>query len=163
MDMPLPKEDVLRMFFKEFDVLPPHARVQITVTHCYLELLVHLLVLHKCKNKERIEKSNRDYPHSVRIVLLHEMGLISDRWADVLHWFRKKRNDAAHQVEFSLSKGDLTLFKGLEIGPFVSEDGKDRLLLALDDPKNIHHLCVEILLGFWNTHPEFFSAFVIKF
>jgi hypothetical protein len=156
MAKPLPKDDVLKMFFKEFALLPIHARVQITVAHCYLELLVHLLAVHKCKNRKRIEDSNRDYPHSVKIVLLHEMGLISGEQAEILHWFRKMRNDAAHQADFSLSKEDLRLFKGWKTGPFVSEDGKYKISIPLDDPKNIHHLCVELVMGFWNTHPTFF-------
>ena len=147
MSKPLP-QDVIAKLFKELSILPDHARLQITAAHCYLELFVHLLAVKKCKNGSRIEESSRDYPHSVKIVLLHEVGLISDQYAEILHWFRKKRNEAAHRVDFSISAADLTIFRGLK-----ASDPKT----ALDDPKNINLLCIEIVVGFWNAHVEFFA------
>jgi hypothetical protein len=157
MAKPLPK-DFIVSFLEEFKMLPHHARVQITVTHCYLELLVHLLAIHKCKNGQRIKGSHRDYPHSVKTVMLHEMGLISDRQAEVLHWFRQKRNEAAHEALFSISTADLAIFKGVKAviyaGPKVPKliEGP-----ALDDPKNFHFLCLHIVIELWNSHVEFFS------
>jgi hypothetical protein len=147
MSKPFP-QDVIAMLFKELSALPDHARLQITAAHCYLELFVHLLVVNKCKNAQRIQESSRDYPQSVKIVLLHEAGLISDKYAEILHWFRKKRNEAAHQVDFSISAADLTIFRGMK-----ASDRKT----ALDDPKNVHHLCIEIVVGFWNAHVGFFA------
>ena len=114
MAKPEPK-DVVAKLISELSILPDHPRVLITVSHCYIELFVHLLAAAKCKNSKRIESSNRDYPHSVKIVLLHEAGIITEQWSEILHWFRKKRNEAAHRVEFSLSDEDLSLFQGRKI------------------------------------------------
>lgn len=143
----LPK-DVIARLFRDLSALPDHARLQVTVAHCYLELFVHLLAVKKCKNGNRIEESSRDYPHAVKIVLLHEAGIISDWEAKCLHWFRKMRNEAAHVVDFAITTDDLTIFKGKKASNSQT---------SLDDPKNIQPLCIEIVAGFWNAHVEFFG------
>jgi len=148
---PAPK-DIIAKLVGELSSLPDNPRVLVTVSHCYIELFVHLLATGKCKNSRRIEASNRDYPHSVKIVLLHEAGIITDRQSEVLHWFRKKRNEAAHQVAFSLLPADLTLFRGL------SGYGN---AMPLDDPMHFRELCIDIVLGFWNNHVEFFAPLFI--
>lgn len=140
--------DIAAKLFDELDKLPDHPRVLVTVSHCYLELLVHLLAATKCKNAKRIESSNRDYPHSIKIVMLHEAGIIDDRTAAGLHWFRKLRNEAAHQVQFQVTAADLKMFEG------VNGTGNGP---PLSDPKNLRVLCIEIVLGFWNSHVEVFA------
>jgi hypothetical protein len=142
-----PPTDVIKKLFDETQILPDHPRVWVMVTHCYLELFVHQLATHQCRNADRIEQSNRDYPHSVKIVLLHEKGIISDSESEALHWFRKIRNKAAHVVDFSISESDLTLFKG-ERAPGKAPGSN----IALDDPNNFAYLCQQIVLWFWNMH-----------
>jgi hypothetical protein len=133
---------------EEINALPENPRVLITVSHCYIELYVHILAEGKCKNSKRIVSSNRDYPHSTKIVILHEMGVLSDRWAEILHWFRKKRNDAAHEVEFAITPADLVLFEGFQATGLECKEGP----VPIDHPRKLRMLCVEIIIGFWNDH-----------
>jgi len=142
----LPK-DVFEKLYGELNSLPDHPRVLITLAHCYLELFVHLMAVSKCKNGKRITDSNRDYPHSIKIVMLHEAGLISDWESQFLHWFRKQRNKAAHEVEFDIAANDLEIFRG------HTEEGDTQL----DDPKNIRALCEVLIMGFWNKHIDVFG------
>ena len=58
------------------------------------------------------------------------------------------RNEAAHAIEFSLRTDDLRIFQGM-----TASDGQTRL----NDPKHIQLLCIEIVLGFWNAHVDFFG------
>jgi len=143
--MPDKPNDVIGTLLGELGSLPDHPRILITVTHCYLELLVYELACGRCKNGKRVRESQRDYPQSQRIVLLHEAGVISDREAEVLHWFRKKRNEAAHETGFDVTADDLRLFKDeLTSVPF-------------DTPSNLRLLCHHIVINFWNHHAEFFT------
>jgi hypothetical protein len=65
-----------------------------------------------------------------------------------LHWFRQRRNEAAHEVEFSVTRDHLLTFKG-----YTTSDGRT----PLDDPKNLPLLCKEMVFGFWNHHVKLFG------
>lgn len=88
-------------------------RFQTIVTNGVLELLVNTLIEHHCKHGKIIVKRTRDYPYSVRLVLLHEKGLISDWFYGVLDSFRYLRNDAVHKAQFSLTPDILAPFKDI--------------------------------------------------
>ncbi|HPA16133.1 MAG TPA: hypothetical protein PLU30_00200 [Verrucomicrobiae bacterium] len=147
MPKPLP-HDVIRKLVSDLTAAPDHPRLQITITNCYLELLTYVLATNKCKNAPRIAEARRDFTQSVLITLLHEAAIISDADAKMLHWFRQRRNAAAHEVEFSVSKEHLSPFRGCR-----ASDRKT----PLDDPKNLNTLCLEAVFGFWNHHVEVFA------
>ncbi len=146
----MPKSLPSKIVTKFFTELPSESgttRFQIIVANCYLELFVNQLAIHKCKNKNKIKKSNRDFTHSIKITLLHEVGIIGDWELKYLDWFRKRRNEAAHNVEFSITNEHLKLFREHQVKP-----GEPKL-----DPNNIGKLCEEIVAGFWNMHADFFA------
>ena len=84
-------------------------RALVLLTHGYLELAVTRIIDRKCKNASRITSDTRGYPYSVRIVLLHELGLLTDSIFIALDRFRKIRNRAAHEPYFKLRKDQLKL------------------------------------------------------
>ena len=149
----LPPQGLIQRLIEDLEKVPDHQRMQIIVTHCYLELLVHQLALATCKNKKIIEDSRRDFSQSVKVTLLHEASIISDEHALFLHWFRQRRNDAAHNVDFSIDRNHLKIFSG-----YTSSDG----VTPLDDPSNIGLLCMEIVFGFWNQHVHIFAPIFEK-
>jgi hypothetical protein len=51
-------------------------RMLILLTSGFIELLVNALIDAHCKNSKKINDSNRDYTLSVKLVLLHEMGIL---------------------------------------------------------------------------------------
>ncbi|MCE9563336.1 MAG: hypothetical protein K8U57_14945 [Planctomycetes bacterium] len=53
-------------------------RMLILVSSGFLELLVNVVIDAKCKNAKKINENSRDYPFSTKLVLLNEMGLMSD-------------------------------------------------------------------------------------
>ncbi|MDX6766032.1 MAG: hypothetical protein SFU85_04500 [Candidatus Methylacidiphilales bacterium] len=152
MKKPLP-QNVIKRLIDELAALPQHPRVQIIVTHCYLELLVHQLALQRCKNSKRIAEGAREFTQSIKVTMLNEAGIISDEDAKFLHWFRRKRNDAAHEVDFKITKEDLSEFRG-----YTASDRKTRL----DDPKHLSLLCAETVMGFWNHHVQVFAPLFEK-
>lgn len=141
-------KDLIVKLIEEISLVKTSQRLLITVTHCHLELLVHTLVLHRCKNGRMIAESGRDYPQSVKITLLHECNIIRDQDVMFLTWFRKRRNEAAHEVEFSITPQHLNAFKG-----YTASDRKTRLDLV----ENLSLLCQETVFGFWNQHVELFA------
>jgi len=118
-------------------------RMLILVTSGFIELLVNALIDVHCKNHKKINASNRDYPLSVKLVLLHEMKVLSDGDFSNLNWLRMIRNRAAHDAFFEVTTGELSQLK-----PEYS------------DPLTLHHLCLMIFGTFWNGHLE---VFVPKF
>src|SRR5258706_8857492 len=61
-------------------------RVVVLVAHGFVELMVNTLIEVHCKNGKRIAEGNRDYPHSTKLVLLHELSLIDDELFARLNW-----------------------------------------------------------------------------
>jgi hypothetical protein len=113
-----------------------------------LELLVNTLVKHKCKSGKKIIEKTRDYPYSVKLVLLHEKGLISDFQFQQLNALRNIRNKAAHEAQFKLTPEMLAPFRG------VISTGRN---VKLDDPKNFPFLCGDTVMGFWNQSVKLFA------
>jgi hypothetical protein len=71
-------------------------RLNVLVAHGLVELFVNTVIDAKCRNGKRITEDARGYPHSVRLVILNELGLLSDTQLTLYDWFRKLRNRAAH-------------------------------------------------------------------
>ena len=133
---------VLLKVIGEIETLKDHGRSCVIVAHGFLELLVNILVRNKCKNAVRIISSTRDFPHSTKLILLHELGCLSDSDIRMLNWFRKLRNRAAHDPHFRITENDLRSFGS---GPF-------------GNPAQFHVLCLSVFGTLWNRHYELFSA-----
>ena len=97
------QSDVLRSLLGDID----NERALVLVVHGYLELAVARIIDKHCKNAERITSDTRGYPFSVRIILLHELGLLTDQLFHSLDRFRKIRNQAAHEPYFTVTKDQL--------------------------------------------------------
>lgn len=54
-----------------------NARSLILIAHGFIELLVNTLIEKETKNGKRIANS-RDFPHSAKLIILHELDLLTD-------------------------------------------------------------------------------------
>ena len=125
-------------------------RFQTIVAHGVLELLVNTLIEHHCTHGKKITERTRDYPHSVKLVLLHEKGLIDDLDYKVIDAFRDLRNKAVHGAQFEVTT------EGLK--PFTDVFSMGNLL-PLNDPKYYTHLCGSLVFGLWNKHVTLFHKY----
>jgi hypothetical protein len=71
-------------------------------------LLANTLIKKKAKNGKKIVKDTRTYSYSTQILILNELEIISDKEYEVLNWFRKLRNKAAHEALFQITYKDLS-------------------------------------------------------
>jgi len=127
---------------REMAIVKNNTRLLVLVTHGFLELLVNALVDHYLKNSKKVTNDERLYPHSTKLLILNELGIIDDNLYKVFNWFRKLRNRAAHQPLFKLTKDDLK-----HIGP-----------KEYQNPDNFYDLCMlELIAGFWNKHIPIFG------
>ncbi len=53
-------------------------RFQVLITQGFVELLVNAVIDAKCKNAKKITSNTRDFPYSTKLLILHELGLLSD-------------------------------------------------------------------------------------
>jgi hypothetical protein len=143
-------QSILQSFFFEIDSAQHSPRFQIIVANGVLELLVNALIEIQCKNGKRIVKNNRDYPHAIKLLLLHEKDLINDFQYHWLNAFRVLRNEAAHGGQFVLTSAILNPFKDLK-----AADKKTKL----NDPANLSVLCLTCVFGFWNYKVDLFYPF----
>jgi hypothetical protein len=138
-------------FAKQLDLLPD-PRMQIIVTCGFVELLVNTLIEEECRHAARIIDS-RDFPLSVRLILLHEIGVIDDPWFKMLDCLRSIRNDAAHEAVFSVGSNDLQVFQEL------ATKFPDAFPASLDtkNPDSLKFICQGIVFGFWVRYAEIFG------
>jgi hypothetical protein len=108
----------------------------IIIAHGMVELMINILVEKKCKHGKRINSDRRGYTHSTKLVILHELGLLSDHHYKLLNWFRDRRNDVAHQPFFKLEPYMLSEFK--------NEDHRDI--------SKFYVLCKQIVIDVWMQH-----------
>jgi hypothetical protein len=92
----------------EINSLKEHPRMQVFITHGFLELIVNILIKSKAKNGKKISKDTRSYTYSTQTLILNELNIISDEFYQVLDWFRKIRNKAAHQPLFEITNNELS-------------------------------------------------------
>jgi hypothetical protein len=107
-------------------------RFQVLITQGFVELLVNAVIDAKCKNAKKITGNSRDFPYSIKLLLLHELGLISDSSYKSIDKLRKYRNKAAHEPFFELST-------------FVTANDGGR-------PRRLHEVCVSLICDFFNQH-----------
>jgi hypothetical protein len=112
-------------------------RLLIIITNGFVELIINLLVERSCKHGGKIVERRRDFPHSIKLTLLNELGILSDHHYKLLDWFRDIRNEAAHKWEFKLNPDKMKVFA----------DPK------YSDPKNFGALCIDLLSDLFSTFP----------
>jgi len=127
---------------REFELLQHHPRSCVIVMHGFIELLVNTLIEEKCKTGKKMAENNRDYPHSVKLTILFEMGLLGEEEFKKLNWFRKLRNDAAHEAVFAVTPEKLQLFVGTKFA----------------DVSHFPLLCMDIFMTLWNKYADLFST-----
>ena len=138
----LQPDHVVFKVFGELDVLADHPRACIVVAHGFLELLVNILVEAKCKSGGKIVERTRDFPHSVKLILLHELGAIGDADLRALTAFRKLRNRAVHDAHFQITSNDLEIFKNTSFAD-----------------AEFHVQCMVVLSILWNQNQKLFSEY----
>ena len=127
---------------REITMVKNNNRLLVLVTHGFIELLINALIDHYLKNSKKVTNDGRSYPHSTKLLLLNELGIIDDNLYKVFNWFRKLRNRAAHQPIFKVNKDDL---KNLRPEKYKN-------------PSNFYNLCMgELIGGFWNQHIPIFG------
>jgi hypothetical protein len=113
-----------------------HPRLLVLVTHGMIELIVNLLVEAACRHAKKIVNNRRDFGHSAKLLILHEKGVLSDHHYQLLDWFRRLRNDAAHEPFFELTANRLDALSTPEHR----------------EPTNFDHVCKIILLDLFFQH-----------
>ena len=96
----------------------------------------------ECKCGKKIVDNNRDYPHSIKLTILYEFGILDEESFKRLNWFRKLRNDAAREAIFTITSDRLQLFAGTRY----------------PDASHFPLLCMEIFKNGWNAYPVLFSS-----
>ena len=107
-----------------------------------------------CKNgKKRITKNNRDFPLSVKLILLNEIGILDDKIFQILDKLRKIRNRAAHEPSFAITTDEWKILNiGLE--RFIEGESKKKS----DDLAHFFKLLIGTI---WNENLDILS--VIEF
>jgi hypothetical protein len=141
---PIP-DKILESFFNDIDSVRHKPRFQIIVTSGYLELLVNTLIEHKCKSN-----GSKKFNYAPKLVLLHEMGIISKDEFEILNAFRELRNEAAHVAQFTLTAQMIAPFKA------SFKRNKSKQLFGIENFQRICHLT---LGEFWNAHTTVFHPY----
>ena len=146
-----PDNGLLEAFFHELTKIGDSQRSLVIVTHGFVELLLNSVIDAKCKlGKTKITSSTRDYSHSVKLVLLSELGILDDRLYQILDWFRKLRNRAAHEAFFQVTHADLD---------FVNKS-MARFLPGNIEPLtgDLYRFCTLLIGTVWNEHLDVLLA-----
>lgn len=139
------KDATLSAFFQELATVRDSQRLLVIVTHGFVELLLNAVIDAKCKHgKKKITFNIRDYSHSVKLVLLNELGLLDNRLYQILDWFRKLRNRAAHETFFQLTPQDIEF----------ANNSMDRFLPVKVEPTvgDLDRFCKLLIGTIWNKH-----------
>jgi hypothetical protein len=135
-------QSLLETVLEEFELLQHHPRSCVIVMHGFIELLINTLIQEKCKSGNKMATNNRDYPHSVKLTILRELELLDEESFKKLTWFRKLRNDAAHEAVFTITPDKLQMFVGTRFA----------------DVSHFPLLCMDIFMNLWNAYPSLFSS-----
>jgi len=119
----------------ELEQFKDEPRFIVMVTAGMVELATNTLVDAHCKRAKAITESHRDFPQSVKLTILYELGVISEHHFHLLNWIRKRRNDAAHVPFFKLNPPDFENFANAEHR----------------DVKNFKKVCALIIIDLWTS------------
>jgi|SRR5882724_863157 len=125
-----------------------NARSLILIAHGFIELLVNTLIEKKTKNGKKMA-NNRDFPHSAKLIILHELGLLTDYRFKTLDYFRKLRNKASHEPLFKI---DLATLKN-EFNKFATNE---TATVASLQASGLHQFCLLLVVALWTDHSETF-------
>ena len=138
-------KDILLALFGELGKVKENHRSLILITNGFLELLLNSIIDHKCKlGKKKITASNRDYPLSVKLVLLCELKYIDTQLYQILDRFRKVRNEAAHEPFFQISETYNSFFNQ-SLERFIAGESRRK-------PNNLYHFCTLLIGTIWNEN-----------
>ncbi len=115
-------------------------RFLLVLSCSFAELLIGTLIEETCKDGKKINDNTRDFPFSVRLTLLREMGHLHDLHFKWLNWLRKQRNDAAHKPDFRFTDERMP------------EWGGDNHRTV----EKLFSLCLNILAVVWNQHTSLY-------
>ena len=131
-------EDVfLLKIMQELEIVKGQPRLQILVAHGFIELVIDSLIAAHTKCSKKI-LSDMVYTHSTKLLILYEIGILSQEDYKLYDWFRGLRNDAAHLPLFALNDDDLKKIKP-EKYQSVSE---------------FDFVCRDLVLRLWNPNHE---------
>jgi len=135
--------DILLSFHREIGKVKDNDRSVVIITHGFIELLITAIASSICKEGKRIKSNSRDYPQSVKLVLLHEMGVLDKELFSILDKFRKIRNSASHEPFFKLNDKDIEFIESSYI----------RFLPDKIPPNyNINDFCTFLVATIWNNN-----------
>jgi hypothetical protein len=104
------QNDLFPRAMRELERIKDESRLVVIITQGLVELVVNTLVDQKCKDAKQIKSEGR-------LILLHELNVLSDHDYRLLTWLRFLRHDAAH-LPFFNPKAD-------RFEMFADEDHRD--------------------------------------
>ena len=134
-------DSILSKIIIEIHELKHNTRSMLIVTHSFIEVLINKLVEQKFKHGKEIS-DDRNFSHYMKLILLHEIGIFTDKEYDCLNRIRKCRNSAVHNPNYIFTVNDLN---GINI------NGKP--------VTNLHLFCVSIITFIFNKEPRLFAKF----
>lgn len=134
-------------------------RVVVLVAHGLIELMINTIINSRCKQgKKKITKDSRGFPHSIKLIILNEMGILHDDFYQALDRFRDLRNDAAHDPFFEVPDE--------RIENIAEPLGRSLPSRPPDSPSfsdSLHTLCGSLVQNLWaNFHGILTPAFAPK-
>jgi hypothetical protein len=88
----------------------PNEFSTILTGHLLIEYLINRIIEAKCKHPQKIVKDSQNYTFSVKLQIVHEMGLLTDPIYNNIVKLNKIRNRLAHDLDFDVEEMDMTLF-----------------------------------------------------
>ena len=125
--------------------LPGNYRFRVIVAGATLELFLTTLVKHHCK-KHGSQFSK--YPLEKKILILHEMGILTENRFKLLNHFRDLRNKAAHTPNFEITKHDISKFHVTLVKP---ENLPEHIIIS--------HICTKMAFELWNEHKDVLARY----
>lgn len=117
-------------------------RFRVIATGATLELLITTLIKHNCK--EHGGEFAR-FPFGRKLLILHEMKILSDTRYRLLNLFKNLRNDAAHEHKFEITKKALLEF------PITIKTNREHYIVS--------HICMKMVIELWNEHSKVLETY----
>jgi len=81
-------DDILLAFYKELEKVRDNQRSLVIISHGFIELILNTIIDIKLKHgKNKITKNTRDYPQSVKLVIINELKIIDNDLFKILDGF----------------------------------------------------------------------------
>ena len=135
------EDNKIALFYVELGKVKDNDRSLVLITNGFLELLVEVLIKNKCKSSKRILGDNRTFPYSSKLIILNEVGAISDKNYHNLDHLRKLRNRAAHEPFFTMQEDSFNNF---------SVHGYKTI-------NKLYPLCIYLIADMWDENKDVFT------